>query len=144
VAGWRYPKPPPASVPTPDLPTALREFIARYVRSVEQLEILLLLGREPQEIWTVRKVYETILSTLSSVERRLDELVQSGLVDNISVPSAGYRCGTDENLLSLIAMLAEFYHLSPVRVIEAIYKRESGAVQSFADAFKMRKPDESA
>jgi hypothetical protein len=140
--GWRDEA--KTSVPTPDLPAALREFIARYVRSVEQLEILLLLRRNEAEVWSVQKVYECILSTLPSVQRWLDELAHNGLLDKISEPIAGYRYCADENLLSLAAMLAEFYRTSPVRVIEAIYKRDSSAPQSFADAFRIKKPDRNA
>lgn len=84
------------------------------------------------------------MSTPSSVERWLDELVRHGLLEKTSSPAASYRCSTDENLITQVAMLAEHYRTSPVRVIEAIYKRDAIAAQSFADAFKLKNTDPSS
>lgn len=38
--------------------------------------------------------------------------------------------------------LAKCYRITPVRVIEAIYKPKADAAQSFADAFKIKQPHE--
>lgn len=113
-----------------------------YVRSVEQLEILLLLGREPGSLWSAAKVYETILSTPSSVQRWLTELSSQGLLEKVSDTAMSYRCSADADLRSEIALLAEIYRTTPVRVIEIIYKREAHAAQSFADAFKLKNSDQ--
>lgn len=121
-----------------ELPSPIRNFLSRYVRSIEQLEILLLFGREPSVEWSATQVYEAILSTPSSVERWLTELTGHGLLEKISDPSVTYRCSADAELRAQIAMLAEIYRISPVRVIEAIYKRDTNAAQSFADAFKLK------
>ncbi|HBJ87431.1 MAG TPA: hypothetical protein DDZ88_26955 [Verrucomicrobiales bacterium] len=124
-----------------ELPPSIRNFISRYVRSVEQLEILLLFSRQPGVAWSVQTVYDTILSTPQSVERWLDELVRNGLLERLSDPAPGYRCCTDEGLVSQMTALGEFYRTRPVRVIEAIYKRDVNAAQSFADAFKIKTTD---
>lgn len=127
-----------------DLPPSVRGFISRFIRSVEQLEILLLFGREPDTIWFAQKVYDAILSTPVSVERWLDELARHGLLEKVSDPSVGYRCCRDQNLLSQVASLGEVYRTTPVRVIEAIYRRDANAAQSFADAFKIKTPDQTS
>lgn len=129
-------------MPPKELSTSIRNFLSRYVRSIEQLEILLLFGREPSVWWSPPKVYESILSTPSSVERWLNELVGSGLLEKSSDTPASYRCSTDAGLRAEIAMVEESYRTSPVRVIEAIYKREANAAQSFADAFKLKNTDQ--
>jgi Fe2+ or Zn2+ uptake regulation protein len=128
-------------VPQKELATSIREFISRHVRTVEQLEILLLLSKHPKQAFSVQKVYDTILSTPQSVQRWLEELTRAGLVEKLPEPDAGYRCCTDETLIAQIVQLAELYQTTPVRVIEAIYRREASAAQSFADAFKITKPD---
>ncbi len=95
-----------------------------------------MIGREPGTVWTSRQVYDTILSTPQSVERWLEELVRSGLLEKVSADS--YRCCNDVDLTAQTATLGTLYSVSPVRVIEAIYKREASAAQSFADAFKLK------
>lgn len=128
-------------VPHRELSPFIRDFISRHVRSVEQLEILLLFSRDVSAVWSARKVYDAILSSPHSVERWLDELSKGGLLEKLP-DSGGYTCCTDETLVSQIAALAEYYRTSPVRVVEAIYKRGPHAAQSFADAFMIKKSDE--
>lgn len=124
-----------------ELPPFIRDFISRHVRSVEQLEILLLFSRDVFAVWSAKKVYDAILSSPHSVERWLGELSHAGLLERL--PDSGdYKCCTDDVLISQIAALAEFYRTSPVRVVEAIYKRGPHAAQSFADAFRIKKNDE--
>ncbi len=93
-------------------------------------------------MWSAAKVYETILSTPSSVQRWLTELSSQGLLEKVADTAASYRCSTDTDLRSQIALLAEIYRTSPVRVIETIYKPEARAAQSFADAFKLKSTDQ--
>ena len=76
------------------------------------------------------------------MERWLTELVGSGLLEKSSDTPASYRCSTDAGLRAEIAMVEESYRTSPVRIIEAIYKREANAAQSFADAFKLKNTDQ--
>lgn len=125
-----------------ELPPSVRSFISRHVRSVEQLEILILLSREANVSWTVQKVYDAILSTPQSVERWLDEMVRNGLLEKMGEPAISYRCTTDVSLISQMRELGDIYHTRPVRVIEAIYRRDAAAAQSFADAFKIKNTDQ--
>lgn len=127
-----------------ELPPSIRSFISRHVRSVEQLEILILLSRDGNVAWTVQKVYDVILSTPQSVERWLDEMVRNGLLEKVSEPLVSYRCTTEASLFSQIRELGDFYRTRPVRVIEAIYRRDAtaAAAQSFADAFKIKNTDQ--
>jgi DNA-binding MarR family transcriptional regulator len=130
-------------VPIEELSPVIRQFISRYVRSVEQLEILLLLWNEPETIWSVDAVYTVILSTPASVERWLDELVRQGLV-NTSLEPAGYKYSPSSAAVAEeVTALAKLYKTVPVRVIEAVYKPRTDAAQTFADAFKLKNPDPS-
>jgi hypothetical protein len=128
-------------VPAEDISTSIREFIARFIRSVEQLEILILFSKDPSVTWSAQKVYDTILSTPQSVQRWLDDLVRDRLLEKLPGEEARYRCGDDEALLSQVTELAELYRTKPVGVIETIYRREANAARSFADAFRIKKPD---
>ncbi len=129
-------------MPEQELPSSIRSFISRHVRSVEQLDILILFSREPKAVWTVQKVYDAILSTPQSVERWLDEMVRNGLLEKMIEPATSYRCTGEVSLISQMRELGEIYHTRPVRVIEAIYRRDAAAAQSFADAFKIKNTDQ--
>ena len=98
------------------------------------------LVRAPTAVWSVGRVYDTILSTPQSVERWLDELTRTGLLEKLSEPVPGYRCCTDPGLLAQMAEVAESYRTRPVRLIETIYQPKPDAAQSFADAFKFKPP----
>lgn len=105
---------------------------------------MLLFTRNPDATWSVQKVYDAILSTPKSVQKWLDELVRDGLLEKLSDPDSSYRCSTKENLVSQMDELGDIYRTKPVRVIEAIYKRDANAAQSFADAFKIKPTDQSS
>lgn len=117
--------------------------MARYIRSVEQLEILLLFVRTPGSVWSSKKVYDAILSTPHSVERWLEEMTRTGLLEKVAEAPGSYRSTPNEELLGQTTLLSELYRMSPVRVIEAIYRRDTIAAQSFADAFKLKNTDQS-
>ena len=105
---------------------------------------MLLFSRNPDAVWSVQKVYDAILSTPKSVERWLNELVRDGLLEKLSEPTVGYRCSTKDNLVAQMDELGDIYRTKPVRVIEAIYRRDDNAAQSFADAFKIKNTDQSS
>ncbi len=126
-------------MPAEDFTPALRHFISCYVRSVEQLEILLLLRQQPDRVWSVQAVYDVILSTTSSIERWLTELTRSGFV--CEEQPLAYRYSATGEPAEQIAALAHFYKTTPVQVIEAIYQPKADAAQSFADSFKLKNPN---
>lgn len=103
---------------------------------------MILLSRDANTAWTVQKVYDAILSTPQSVERWLDEMVRNGLLVKVAEPPASYRCTADDSLISQMRELGSIYRTRPVRVIEAIYRRDATAAQSFADAFKIKNNDQ--
>ena len=128
-------------MPPQNLPAPITEFISHHIQSVEQLEVLVLLNRDPQAHWSAKRVYDVVLSTLQSVQRWLDDLTRRGLIQKHADETDCYQASADEAIRSQVAQLAECYRNTPVRVIEAIYRRESSAVQSFADAFKLNNPE---
>lgn len=103
---------------------------------------MLLFRRNPDVEWSVQEVYDAILSTPKSVQKWLDELVRDGLLEKLSESTASYRCSTKDNLIAQMDELGDIYRTKPVRVIEAIYRRDDNAAQSFADAFKIKNTDQ--
>ncbi len=123
-----------------ELPEAIARFIRRYIVSLEQLELLLLLSSAPKHAKTVQALYDEIRSNPESIRRRLDQLVAQGLVQVTSdaVPRYQYNPGTPE-LHAAVQQLAIAYKEHRVQVIEHIFAEPPSPIQGFADAFRIRK-----
>ena len=122
------------------LPPPVRHLLSRHIKSVEQLEVLLLVRSQPQRGWTATEVYEVIRSSQPSIQARLQTFTSDGfLVEDKGPPQTFRFSPKDENLRSAVDQTATAYQTSRVRVIEAIFAPEVDPVQSFADAFKLRK-----
>lgn len=121
----------------------IMQFIEQHVRSVEHLEIILLLGRNPEKASSVEDVYQEIMSTRDSVHGWLDEMVANHLAVCNTSEVPAYRFASDNTAqLEAVQKLGAFYRAYPVRVIEAIYRPRKPQVdpaQDFADAFRIRK-----
>lgn len=122
----------------PDRPfsTELQNFVARHIRSVEQLEILCLLVENSAVTWTESDVFQRIQSSQESVSRTLQRFSQDGLL--VFEPSKGYRFPLD-NPHRLASDLVKVYRERRVTVISAIYEAPIDPIRDFADAFRIRK-----
>lgn len=120
-----------------------KAFLREHIRSVEQLEILLLVSSARRELWTVRDVNDVILSSETSVAHWLEALAAQGLLLRDEGPPLVFRHATDPALAAQISELQLAYKTAPVRIIEAIYQKDADAAQSFADAFKFKQPPSS-
>lgn len=121
------------------LPTAVQQFLSKYIHSLEQLEILLLLRGHPGRSWRSEDVYEVVRSSRSSVEERLESFVQLGFFAKENGPAPTYRYAPTEKLAAAADETAAAYQKWRVRVIEAIFAPVVDPAQRFADAFKVRK-----
>ncbi|MEP6669024.1 MAG: hypothetical protein ABJF10_07730 [Chthoniobacter sp.] len=121
-----------------DIPLEIRQFVWRHIRSVEQLEILVLLWSKPNAGWSVQTVYDIVLSSKPSVEQWLEEFVRLGVFEKTTgLPPTFSYVATGETAAQFEA-LARLYKTKPVRVIETIFRRDRDPAQGFADAFKIK------
>jgi DNA-binding IclR family transcriptional regulator len=115
----------------------LQRFIATYVASVEQLEILCLLNQDPKRSWSVPEVFREIQSSERSVAECLELFRGCGL---LARQDGGYRFAPASPALGdTMARLCQAYHERRVSIVEMIYRRPSDTLQDFIDAFKLRK-----
>jgi hypothetical protein len=121
------------------LPTSVQQFLSKYIRSLEQLEVLLLLRNSANRAWTSAEVYEVVRSSPSSVEERLESFVRHGFLAKEDGPPSAFRYAPRENLGAAVDETASAYQKWRVRVIEAIFTPVVDPAQRFADAFKVRK-----
>ena len=113
-----------------------QEFIAQHVQSVEQLEIFLTLG-DGNRSWSVDEVFRKIQSNENSIAECLGYFAREEVA--ILEKEGRYRLsGKSPNLVLINAELQKAYRERQVTIIEMIYKKPR-QIQSFADAFRLRK-----
>ena len=120
------------------LPVSVDRFLRSTVRSVWQLELLLLLYRQRARLWTADELVRDLRASVLIVGDALDALQKAGLVSRNANDQYQYWPITPE-LDHLVDEVAAAYASSPVAVTEAILSAPSSSVRTFADAFKIKK-----
>ena len=117
--------------------TDLKEFIGRYIHSVAQLEILLMLRSEPHRSWTPQEVTQKLYLQVEMTSQLLEEIVQRGLATKTE-NGFYYRPISDLDR-DAIDRLAQIYQERRVAVIAEIFSKPKDSLRAFADAFRMRR-----
>lgn len=118
-----------------DITPEIREFVARYVSSVGDLEALLLLhGRGPEGL-TAEQVAERLYTNVDSEARRLAELAAKGLL----AANGGRFTFSPVNPAheGLMRHLEALYRTRRVSMISLIYSKPLKNVRDFSDAFRL-------
>lgn len=123
-------------MPESQIPDEVRRFVTENVRSVAQLEILLLLTNSPERSWSVAELYHEVLSNEQLVEQTLAWFCQRGLAAR---SDGRHRFSGTESQLGVVNQLAVLYRDRPARVVQALYEPKVSEIDEFARAFKIRK-----
>jgi hypothetical protein len=116
----------------------LIQFIRATIKSVWALELLLLLRRDMSGAgWTVERLTAELRSSRFVVDEVIPMLKAAGLVAEDA--EARFRYGAPYALDRLVGMLESEYAVRPAGVVRAILTAPHDKVQTFADAFKLRK-----
>jgi hypothetical protein len=118
---------------------ALRNFLQQRLTSIDQIEIVLLLMRDPARVWTAPEVAAAVGTPQESAAMRLFLLASGGLIvfEPASMPKYRYARGNAEADARL-AELAELYE-SDRAAVAALVGAPPDPLRSFADAFKLKK-----
>jgi hypothetical protein len=118
---------------------ALRIFLQQRLTSVDQIEIVLLLMRDPARAWTAPEVAQTLGTPPESAAMRLFLLASGGLLSFEAVGIPRYRyVGGDSETSARLAELAAVYATDRAAVV-AVVSGPADPLRSFADAFKLKK-----
>jgi DNA-binding Lrp family transcriptional regulator len=123
-----------------DFPPAVEQFIAQHIESLAQLETLLLLRRQADRGLSVAELSRQLYISPEVCAGIVADLERRGFIERIPGDSEQWRyqvgnAATD----SLIDQLAALYQERRVAVITHIYSKPVKQVQTFADAFRLRK-----
>lgn len=121
------------------IPRDIKDFLWKYITSIEQFEILLLLFRQASRAWPVDAVVSELGAARPVVEKGLDDLVLYGLV---AQQQGFYRIILSDNQqANLLERLSQFYTDRRVTVINLIFTRHLDRIRAFADSFKLTPKD---
>jgi hypothetical protein len=117
--------------------------LKEHIRSVAELEVLLLLHRQHEHWWTAEAVNEELRMSLQSAQDCLSHLHGAKLLERSQDQPASFRL---EPALAggeaVIGQLAEHFKLRVSSVIDAIYAPKRDTLREFADAFRLIKKKE--
>ena len=103
------------------LPVTVREFVEGHFDTVTDVEVLLLLHREPKRTWTSGAVARRLRIHTQQTEDILDGLQQMGLVRRRE-DTFEYAPGTEE-VASAVEMLAAVYSRYRFRISSLIFSK---------------------
>ena len=123
-----------------EFPAEIEQFIAHNIESLAQLELLLHLRANRDRGWTCQELSKKLYVTPDVCSTIIADLERRGFIlrDAADSDLYWYRSGataTDQ----LIDQLADLYQQRRVAVITQIYSRPVKNVQTFADAFRLRR-----
>lgn len=122
------------------VPDDVRKLLTEHVRSLMALELLLLVCAQGEREWSALDLERELRSSREWTDLELRHLVGSGLITAIEGQPPRFRChvhATDAK--DAVAWLAKSYPERRFSIIQVLYPPAPGPIQSFADAFKIRK-----
>jgi hypothetical protein len=122
------------------LPDEVLKFISAQIDSVPQLEVLLLLWREPLRAWTVHDIASRIYAADVVAADILQRLAQRRLIRHPNGDAVQYQFDPDwDRERQVMPLVAETYQRRLIEVATFIHCRASPSVREFARAFDFKK-----
>jgi hypothetical protein len=125
------------------IPVEVRQFVEKYIRSLDQLEVLLLVSALPDRDWSVDDVYNVVRSSPAVVTERLEFFADAGMLVRTGAPPVYRYQPRTEELGRAISSMSAAYKLTRHRIVELIYApaRTDDPLTSFTDAFRFKKKE---
>jgi len=120
------------------IPPDVRQFVRREIKSVLQLEVLLLLHRTRHRAWTVMEVSQELGIDPEIAEEQILSLMQLGLIQAMNRIPIGYSYDPeDQNEEIIIDNLALSYAKQRVAIFSLILSESNSRIRRFAEAFRL-------
>jgi hypothetical protein len=121
------------------VPQRVRSLLASHVQTLEHLEVLALLCRDPERWWSAEGVAEELGISAGSAGARLEDLSSRMLLDARVAEAVMFRYNpVTDALRSSADDLARLYSDRPLQVIALVNALATAAIRGFADAFRIR------
>ncbi len=123
------------------IPEDVARFLYDNVESIDQLEILRVLGEARDKEWDVDVLAVAVQAEPPAVRAHLAAMHARGLLA-MTTQGAGHSCrhgARTPELEDMIGRLLRIYQERPVTMIKMVYERARDPLRAFADAFRIRK-----
>lgn len=114
------------------------KFASETFRSVWPIELLFFLSRKPDQAWRVDTLARELRASVLIVTQGLSALQAVGFVTADQQYAYSFRPQTAESI-ELARALVNLYQRKPRAINRAIFAAPRDRIQSFADAFRLRK-----
>ena len=113
--------------------------VSNTFRTVWPFELLLLLRQEPRRAWLVEVLVRDLRASATAVNESLVVLRRLGVI-GVDPHGAYLFAPASADLDELTRELSDLYTRKPRAIMRAILAAPNDKVQTFADAFRLRKP----
>jgi hypothetical protein len=120
------------------IPDDVLRFIRGSIKSVWTLDVLLLLRRGRTRSWPLDELTGELRGNRTLVHDVLSALAKAGLVETDDAGNYRYR-PSDAEADALVGHLERIYVERPMALIKEIVSAPNEKIQSFADAFRLKK-----
>ena len=123
------------------IPEEVKRFLEAHIDSVDQLEILRVLGEDRDREWAATDLARTVQTQPQAIGPHLTALAGRGLLITQAREAdlfCRYGPATSE-LEAMMGQLLQVYRERPVTMINLVYARAREVLKSFADAFRLKK-----
>lgn len=121
------------------VPAEVQQFVRNHIRSLDELEVLLLVSALPDREWSVDAVYGVVLSNPALVLKRLEGFVEAGFLTRSGEPPLYRFAPRSEDLAAMISAVGTAYRMSRHRIVELIYSRPDDPLVDFSQAFQFKR-----
>jgi hypothetical protein len=119
-----------------DLTEAVKSAVSRLARTLDELEVLLLLYRGRRQAWTAEQVAHALGMTEKTAVERLAAMEERGLA-RVAEGGISYLDGSAHD--ADVALIAETYRTRRLTLVNYVAAGALDRLQSFAEGFRFRR-----
>lgn len=126
-----------------EIPNQVKRFVNDYISTAQQLDVLLLLSKDPGKEWASEEVASSLGMLVTSAGNRLISLWIKGLLVVRESPARVYRYRPKtKEIEAAVTLLHSLYQSDRAAVLELIAASFEARMRDLSDAFKFREDDE--
>jgi hypothetical protein len=122
------------------IPTDVKDFVARFLPSVEHLESFIVLQRNTTRSWSASDLSAELRIPQSAADDVLERLASDNFLDVKISNEILYRFNPATAALEAASELcADFYQRERIAMINLVMSATLGPMRDFAEAFRLKK-----